>query len=85
MMTCDPLDGGVRQLNPSTLFDTRGSSSFQILWEDCERVFYRGVSRANAVFKPGLYDVNGSLVDFLTSCKAAMGLGGTAPISSFIA
>src|SRR5712672_1544173 len=47
-MTCDPLDGGVRQLNPSTLFDTSGSSSFQILWEDGERVFYRGVSRANA-------------------------------------
>jgi hypothetical protein len=48
MMTCDPLDGGVRQLNPSTVFDTRGSSSFQILWEDGERVFYRGVSRADA-------------------------------------
>src|SRR6266403_1610708 len=48
MMTCDPLNGGVRQLNPSTLFDTRGSSSFQILWEDGERVFYRGVSRADA-------------------------------------
>src|SRR5712671_671202 len=47
-MTCDPLDGGVRQLNPSTVFDTRGSSSFQILWEDGERVFYRGVSRADA-------------------------------------
>jgi PAS domain S-box-containing protein len=47
-MTCDPLDGGVRQLNPPTLFDTRGSSSFQILWEDGERVFYRGVSCANA-------------------------------------
>src|SRR5258705_2531793 len=45
MMTCDPLDGGVRQLNPSTLFDTRGSSSFQMLWEDGERVFYGGVSR----------------------------------------
>src|SRR5713101_6395643 len=48
MMTCDPLDGGVRQLNPSTLFDTRGSSCFQILWEDGERVFCSGVSRANA-------------------------------------
>src|SRR5712671_754845 len=47
MMTCDPLDGGVRQLNPSTVFDTRGSSSFQMLWEDGERVFYRGVSRAD--------------------------------------
>src|SRR6266404_3314284 len=47
MMTCDPLNGGVRQLNPSTLFDTRGSSSFQMLWEDDERVFYRGVSRAD--------------------------------------
>src|SRR5258708_8652873 len=47
-MTCDPLDGGVRQLNPSTLFDTSGSSSFQILWEDGERLFYRCVSRAKA-------------------------------------
>src|SRR5258706_6432006 len=47
-MTCAPLDGGVRQLNPSTLFDPSGSSSFQMLWEDGERVFYRGVSRATA-------------------------------------
>jgi PAS domain S-box-containing protein len=35
-------------LSPSTLFDTRGSSSFQVLWEDGERVFCRSVSRANA-------------------------------------
>jgi len=46
-------------------------------------VFY-GVSGAHGKFKPGVYDVQGSLADFLSSCKAGMGLGGTAPISSFI-
>jgi PAS domain S-box-containing protein len=34
-------------LNPSTLL-ADGSVNFQVLWEDGERVFYRGVSRANA-------------------------------------
>ena len=72
--------------NGQTILD----NSFVLLGTDLgtnhsgRSVFY-GVSRANAVFKPGLYDVNGSLLDFLTSCKAAMGLGGTAPISGFIA
>ena len=49
-------------------------------------VFY-GVSSANGKFKPGLYDVTGSLLDFLGSCKAAMGMGGTpaAGMSGFIA
>jgi hypothetical protein len=47
-------------------------------------VFY-GVSRAHGKFKPGLYDVQGTLADFLTSCKVAMGLGGMAPITSFLA
>ena len=51
-----------------------------------ESVFY-GVSPAGGKFKPGIYDVQGSLADFLGSCKAAMGLGGapTAGMSSFIA
>ncbi|HVR61038.1 MAG TPA: DUF1552 domain-containing protein [Polyangia bacterium] len=51
-----------------------------------QSVFY-GVSSANGKFKPGVYDVQGSLLEFLASCKAAMGLGGmpTAGMSSFIA
>jgi hypothetical protein len=43
----EPLDGGVWQLNPSTLL-ADGSANFQVLWEDGERAFYRGVSRAHA-------------------------------------
>jgi hypothetical protein len=34
-------------LNPSTLL-ANGSANFQVLWEDGERVLYKGVSRANA-------------------------------------
>jgi hypothetical protein len=48
MTTCDPLVRGARQLNPSTLFGTSGNSGFQIVWEDGERVFYGGISPANA-------------------------------------
>jgi hypothetical protein len=47
-------------------------------------VFY-GMSQANGRFKPGIYDVNGMLLDFLTSCKVGMGLPGTATMTSFIA
>ena len=47
-------------------------------------VFY-GVSSANGKFKPGLYDVTGTLADFLASCGAAMGLGGTPTMTGFIA
>jgi hypothetical protein len=47
-------------------------------------VFY-GMSQANGRFKPGIYDVNGALLDFLTSCKVGMGLPGTASMTSFIA
>jgi hypothetical protein len=48
-----------------------------------DSVFY-GVSKAGGKFKPGIYDVNGQLLDFLSSCKAAMGLGGTPTMTSFI-
>ncbi len=47
-------------------------------------VFY-GMSQANGKFKPGIYDVNGFLGDFITSCKVGMGLPGTATMTSFIA
>src|SRR5882724_4161867 len=43
----EPLDGGVRQLNPSTLL-ADGSANFQVLLEDGERVFCRVGSHANA-------------------------------------
>src|SRR5260370_36392594 len=33
---------GVRQMNPSSLFDAVGDDSVQALWEDSERVFCRG-------------------------------------------
>jgi hypothetical protein len=46
-------------------------------------VFY-GMSRANGKFKPGMYDVQGVLLDYLFSCKAAMGLGGMPTMTSFI-
>jgi hypothetical protein len=46
-------------------------------------VFY-GVSQANGKFKPGLYDVQGFLQDFLGSVKSAMGLGGTPKMTSFL-
>src|SRR5215467_8728766 len=36
------LGMGVRRLNPSTLFSAVGNSDFQVLWEDGERVLYRG-------------------------------------------
>jgi PAS domain S-box-containing protein len=41
-----PLDGGVRQLNPSTLL-ADGSANFQVLLEDGERVFCRVGSHAD--------------------------------------
>ena len=43
----EPLDGGVRQLNPSTLL-ADGSANFQVLLEDGERIFFRVGSHANA-------------------------------------
>jgi hypothetical protein len=46
-------------------------------------VFY-GVSQANGKFKPGLYDVQGFLLDFLSSVKSGMGLGGTPKITNFM-
>jgi hypothetical protein len=48
-------------------------------------VFY-GVNQAGGKFKPGVFDVQGSLLDLLNSCKAVMGLGGapTAGMSGFI-
>jgi hypothetical protein len=51
-----------------------------------QSVFY-GVSSASGKFKPGIYDVQGSLLEFLGSCKAALGLGGApaAGMSRFIA
>jgi hypothetical protein len=39
-------------------------------------VFY-AVNTAGGKFKPGVYDVKGTLLDFLTTCKVAMGLPGT--------
>jgi hypothetical protein len=49
-----------------------------------QSVFY-GVSQANGVFKPGIYDVpNVQLLDFLSSVKSGMGLGGTPVVSSFL-
>jgi hypothetical protein len=42
-----PLDGGARQLNPSTLL-ADGSANFQALLEDGERVFGRVGSHASA-------------------------------------
>jgi hypothetical protein len=79
------LDGYIDG-NGQTILD----NSFVLLGTDLGtnhsgRSVFHGVSRANGKFKPGLYDVNGSLLDFLGSCKAAMGLGGTAPMSAFIA
>src|SRR5258708_27811597 len=40
-------DGGGRQLDPSSLFDTYGLGNLQVLWEDGERIFCRGASHAN--------------------------------------
>ena len=37
-----PLESGVRQLNPSSLFSADGNNNFRVLWEDGERVFCRG-------------------------------------------
>jgi len=78
----------VTESNGKTILD----NSFVLLGTDLgtnhvgRSVFY-GVSQANGKFKPGMYDVQGSLLDFLGSCKAAMGLGGapTAGMSGFIA
>lgn len=46
-------------------------------------VFY-GVSQANGKFKPGIYDEQGFLLDFLSSVKSGMGLGGTPKMTNFI-
>ncbi|HXI58881.1 MAG TPA: DUF1552 domain-containing protein [Polyangia bacterium] len=78
----------VTESNGKTILD----NSFVLLGTDLgtnhigRSVFY-GVSQAGGKFKPGLYDVQGSLLDFLGSCKAAMGLGGmpAAGMSGFIA
>src|SRR5882724_4123406 len=43
----EPLNVGVRQLNPSTLL-ADGNANFQVLWEDGERVFCRIDSHADA-------------------------------------
>ncbi|MEA2712111.1 MAG: hypothetical protein QOK27_72, partial [Gemmatimonadales bacterium] len=44
----EPLDSGVRQLNPSTLLGANGNANFQVLLEDGERVFCRAGGHANA-------------------------------------
>ena len=72
--------------NGQTILD----NSFVLLGTDLgtnhsgDSVFY-AVSKAGGKFKPGIYDVNGQLLGFLSSCKAAMGLGGTPTMTSFIA
>jgi hypothetical protein len=77
---------GFTEPNGGTLLD----NSFVLFGTDLgtnhngASVFY-GMSRANGRFKPGIYDVNGPLLDFLTSCKVGMGLPGTAPMTAFIA
>ena len=78
----------VTEPNGKTILD----NSFVLLGTDLGtnhvgRSVFHGVSRANGRFKPGTYDVQGSLLDFLDSCKAAMGLGGapTPGMSGFIA
>jgi hypothetical protein len=47
-------------------------------------VFY-AVNTAGGKFKPGVYDVKGTLLELLTSCKVAMGLPGMATVTGFIA
>jgi hypothetical protein len=65
------------------------SNSFVMLGTDLgtnhtgKGVFY-AVNTAGGKFKPGVYDVKGTLLDFLTSCKVAMGLPGMATITPFI-
>jgi hypothetical protein len=72
--------------NGQTILD----NSFVLLGTDLgtnhvgDSVFY-AMSKAGGKFKPGIYDVKGQLLDFLSSCKAAMGLGGTPTMTSFIA
>jgi len=74
------------EANGQTILD----NSFVLLGTDLgtnhsgDSVFY-AVSKAGGKFKPGIYDVNGQILDFLSSCKAAMGLGGTPTMTSFIA
>ena len=73
--------------NGQTILD----NSFVLLGTDLgtnhsgQSVFY-GMSQAGGVFRPGVYDVQGVLLDFLSSCKAALGLGGTpvTGLTSFI-
>jgi len=71
--------------NGQTILD----NSFVLLGTDLgtnhvgDSVFY-AMSQAGGKFKPGIYDVTGTLLDFLGSCKAAMGLGGTPTMKSFI-
>jgi Protein of unknown function (DUF1552) len=72
--------------NGQTILD----NSFVLLGTDLgtnhagDSVFY-AMSKAGGKFKPGIYDVNGPLLAFLSSCKSAMGLGGTPTMTSFIA
>jgi hypothetical protein len=72
--------------NGQTILD----NSFVLLGTDLgtnhvgDSVFY-AMSKAGGKFKPGIYDVNGPLLGFLSSCKSAMGLGGTPTMTSFIA
>jgi hypothetical protein len=72
--------------NGQTILD----NSFVLLGTDLgtnhvgDSVFY-AMSKAGGKFKPGIYDVKGTLLDFLSSCKSAMGLGGTPAMTSFIA
>jgi len=81
------LDASVES-NGKTILD----NSFVLMGTDLgtnhvgASVFY-AVSQAGGKFKPGIYDVQGSLLDFLGSCKSAMGMGGTptAGMSGFIA
>ncbi|HVR62817.1 MAG TPA: DUF1552 domain-containing protein [Polyangia bacterium] len=74
--------------NGKTILD----NSFVLLGTDLGtnhsgRSVFHGVSPAGGRFKTGIHDVEGSLLEFLDSCKAAMGLGGapTPGMSSFIA
>jgi Protein of unknown function (DUF1552) len=78
----------VTEPNGKTILD----NAFVVLGTDLGtnhsgRSVFHGVSKAGGKFKPGIYDVQGSLLEFLDSCKAAMGLGGapTPGMSGFIA
>jgi hypothetical protein len=44
----DPFNDGVRPLNPFTLFGADGDGKFQVLREDGERAFCRGIIHAGS-------------------------------------